>query len=101
MRRPKTCSGTCCVPAASSLLKVAVEAPDEFAGTLMGDLNGRRGRVQGMESKGRTTVINAEVPMSEMLTYGTQLTSMTQGKGSYRMEMDHYDVVPQLVAEKI
>src|SRR5579871_2321637 len=83
------------------IMKVALEAPDEFAGTLMGDLNGRRGRVQGMESKGRTTVINAEVPMAEMLTYGTQLTSMTQGKGSYRMEMDHYDIVPQLVADKI
>ena len=83
------------------VMKVEIEAPDEFAGTLMGDLNGRRGRVQGMESKGRTTVINAEVPMAEMLTYGTQLTSMTQGKGSYRMEMDHYDIVPQQVAEKI
>jgi len=83
------------------IMKVAIEAPDEFAGTLMGDLNSRRGRVQGMDSKGRTTVINAEVPMSEMLTYGTQLTSMTQGKGSYRMEVDHYDIVPQLVAEKI
>ena len=83
------------------IMKVEIEAPDEFAGALMGDLNGRRGRVQGMESKGRTTVINAEVPMAEMLTYGTQLTSMTQGKGSYRMEMDHYDIVPQLVAEKI
>ena len=83
------------------VMKVAIEAPDEFAGTLMGDLNSRRGRVQGMESKGRTTVINAEVPMAEMLTYGTLLTSMTQGKGSYRMEVDHYDIVPQLVAEKI
>jgi len=83
------------------IMKVVIEAPDEFAGALMGDLNGRRGRVQGMESKGRTTAINAEVPMSEMLTYGTQLTSMTQGKGSYRMEMDHYDIVPQLVADKI
>jgi elongation factor G len=83
------------------VMKVEIEAPDEFAGTLMGDLNSRRGRVQGMESKGRTTVINAEVPMAEMLTYGTQLTSMTQGKGSYHMEVDHYDVVPQLVAEKI
>jgi elongation factor G len=83
------------------IMKVEIEAPDEFAGTLMGDLNSRRGRVQGMESKGRTTVINAEVPMAEMLTYGTLLTSMTQGKGSYRMEMDHYDIVPQLVAEKI
>jgi elongation factor G len=83
------------------IMKVEIEAPDDFAGTLMGDLNSRRGRVQGMETKGRTTIINAEVPMAEMLTYGTQLTSMTQGKGSYRMEMDHYDIVPQPVAEKI
>jgi elongation factor G len=83
------------------IMKVEIEAPDEFAGTLMGDLNSRRGRVGGMESKGRTTVINAQVPMAEMLTYGTLLTSMTQGKGSYRMEMDHYDIVPQLVADKI
>ena len=83
------------------IMKVEIEAPDEFAGTLMGDLNSRRGRVGGMESKGRTTVINAQVPMAEMLTYGTLLTSMTQGKGSYRMEVDHYDIVPQLVAEKI
>jgi elongation factor G len=83
------------------IMKVEIEAPDEFAGTLMGDLNSRRGRVQGMESKGRTTVIKSEVPMAEMLTYGTLLTSMTQGKGSYRMEVDHYDIVPQLVAEKI
>jgi len=83
------------------IMKVEIEAPDEFAGTLMGDLNSRRGRVGGMESKGRTTVINAQVPMAEMLQYGTLLTSMTQGKGSYRMEMDHYDFVPQLVADKI
>jgi elongation factor G len=83
------------------VMKVEIEAPDEFAGTLMGDLNSRRGRVQGMESKGRTTVIKAEVPMAEMLAYGTNLTSMTQGKGTYRMEMDHYDIVPQLVADKI
>jgi elongation factor G len=83
------------------IMKVEIEAPDEFAGTLMGDLSSRRGRVQGTDSKGRTTVINAQVPMAEMLTYGTLLTSMTQGKGSYRMEMDHYDIVPQLVADKI
>jgi elongation factor G len=83
------------------VMKVEIEAPDEFAGTLMGDLSSRRGRVQGTDSKGRTTIINAQVPMAEMLTYGTLLTSMTQGKGSYRMEMDHYDIVPQLVADKI
>jgi elongation factor G len=83
------------------IMKVEIEAPDEFAGTLMGDLSSRRGRVHGTDSKGRTTLINAQVPMAEMLTYGTLLTSMTQGKGSYRMEMDHYDIVPQLVADKI
>jgi elongation factor G len=83
------------------IMKIEIEAPDEFAGTLMGDLSSRRGRVQGTNSKGRTTIINAQVPMAEMLTYGTLLTSMTQGKGSYRMEMDHYDIVPQLVADKI
>ena len=67
----------------------------------MADLNGRRGRVQGMESTGAGTTVRAEVPMAEMLSYGTTLTSITQGRGSFRMEMDHYDVVPQLVAEKI
>jgi elongation factor G len=83
------------------VMRVEVEAPDEFAGALMGDLNSRRGRVSGMESGGAGTIVRAEVPMSEMLSYGTALTSMTQGRGSFRMEMDHYDVVPQLVAEKI
>jgi elongation factor G len=83
------------------IMKVEIEAPEQFAGALMGDLNSRRGRVHGMEARGKATVINAEVPMAEMLSYGTQLTSMTQGKGSYRMEMDHYDIVPQAVAEKI
>ena len=67
----------------------------------MSDLTGRRGRVQGMESGGAGTVIRAEVPMSEILTYGTALTSITQGRGSFRMEMGHYDLVPQPIAEKI
>jgi elongation factor G len=83
------------------IMQVAVEAPEEFAGALMGDLNGRRGRVQGMQSRGRSTVIDAEVPMAEMLTYGAVLTSITQGRGSFHMELKHYDVVPQPVAEKI
>jgi elongation factor G len=97
----RKCMESCKPCLLEPVMKVEIEAPDEFAGALMGDLNSRRGRVQGMESKGRTTIINAEVPMAEMLTYGTLLTSMTQGKGSYRMEMNHYDIVPQLVAEKI
>ena len=83
------------------IMKMEIEAPDEFAGALMGDLSGRRGRVQGMESTNSGTIIRAEVPMSEVLTYGTALTSMTQGRGSFRMEMNHYDIVPQAIAEKI
>ena len=83
------------------IMHVEIEAPEEFAGALMGDLNGRRGRVQGMESHGKQTLIRAEVPMAEMLSYGTTLTSLTQGRGTFRMEMDHYDIVPQPVAEKI
>jgi elongation factor G len=67
----------------------------------MGDLNSRRGRIQGMDNKGGKTVVKAVVPMSEMLTYGTDLTSMTQGRGSFSMEMDHYDFVPALQQEKI
>jgi elongation factor G len=67
----------------------------------MGDLNSRRGRIQGMENKGGKTIVNAEVPMSEMLTYGPELTSMTQGRGSFHMEMAHYDFVPAVQQEKI
>jgi elongation factor G len=83
------------------IMKVDVEAPEEFAGALMGDLNGRRGRVQGMQARGRSAVIAAEVPMAEMLSYGATLTSLTQGRGSFHMELKHYDVVPQPVADKI
>ncbi len=83
------------------IMRVEIEGPQEFAGALMGDLNQRRGRVQGMEGHGSTTIIHAEVPMAEMLTYGQTLTAMTQGRGSFHMEMDHYDIVPQPIAEKI
>ncbi len=83
------------------VMKVEITIPDEFAGAIMGDLNSRRGRIQGMDNKGGNTVVRAEVPMSEMLTYGVELTSMTQGRGSFNMEMDHYDFVPALQQEKI
>jgi elongation factor G len=83
------------------VMRVEIEAPDEFAGALMADLNGRRGRVQGMESAGSGTVVKAEVPMAEMLNYGAMLTAITQGRGSFRMDMDHYDIVPQQLSEKI
>lgn len=83
------------------IMRVEIEMPDEFAGAVIGDLNSRRGRVQGMEGAGTGTVVRAQVPLAEMLTYGTTLTSMTQGRGNFRMEMDHYDFVPVPVAEKI
>ncbi len=83
------------------IMAVEITVPDDFAGSIMGDLNSRRGRIQGMDNKGGNTVIKAEVPMSEMLTYGVELTSMTQGRGSFSMEMNHYDVVPAQQQEKI
>jgi len=83
------------------VMGVEITVPDEFAGTIMGDLNSRRGRIQGMDNKGGNTVVKAEVPMAEMLTYGADLTSMTQGRGSFNMEMHHYDVVPSQLQEKI
>jgi len=83
------------------VMRVEIEGPDEFAGAIIGDLNSRRGRVQGMESAGMGTVVRALVPLAEMLSYGMTLTSMTQGRGSFRMEMDHYDFVPPAISEKI
>ncbi|MFZ0805476.1 MAG: elongation factor G, partial [Candidatus Sulfotelmatobacter sp.] len=83
------------------IMHVEITVPDEFAGSIMGDLNSRRGRIQGMDNKGGNTVVKAEVPMSEMLTYGVELTSMTQGRGSFNMEMHHYDMVPGQLQEKI
>ncbi len=83
------------------IMKVEVQAPVEYAGDVMGDMNGRRGRVAGMDTKGVTQVVKAMVPMAEMLTYQNDLTSMTQGRATFSMEFDHYDYVPGLQAEKI
>jgi elongation factor G len=83
------------------VMHVEITIPDDFAGSIMGDLNSRRGRIQGMDNKGGNTVVKAEVPMAEMLTYGVDLTSMTQGRGSFNMEMHHYDTVPGALQEKI
>jgi elongation factor G len=83
------------------IMNVEITIPDEFAGTIMGDLNSRRGRIQGMDNKAGNTIVKAEVPMAEMLTYGADLTSMTQGRGSFSMEMHHYDTVPQQLQDKI
>ena len=83
------------------IMNVEVYAPSDFAGDLMGDLNGRRGRIAGMDTRGVTTIIKAQVPMSEMLTYEQHLTSATGGRGSYHMEYSHYDEVPSHLQTKI
>jgi elongation factor G len=83
------------------VMNVEIQAPVEYAGDLMGDLNGRRGRIQGMDTKGSTQIIRAQAPMSEMLNYQNDLISMTQGRASFHMEFDHYDYVPAPQAEKI
>jgi len=83
------------------LMNVEITVPENYAGDIMGNLNGRRGRVQGMDANGGSTVIKAQAPLSEMLTYASDLTSMTQGRGTYSMEFSHYDVVPQPIADKI
>jgi elongation factor G len=83
------------------IMTVEIAVPDEYAGAVMGDLSSRRGRPQGMEPKGSLQVIKAEVPLAEMLSYDAELTSMTGGRGSYHMEMDHYDEVPAHLQEKI
>ncbi len=83
------------------VMNVEVQAPVEYAGDLMGDMNGRRGRIAGMDTKGGTQIIKAQVPMAEMLSYQNDLTSMTQGRATFSMEFDHYDYVPQMQAEKV
>jgi elongation factor G len=83
------------------VMQVEVYAPSDFAGDLMGDLNGRRGRISGMDTRGVMTVIRAQVPMSEMLTYEQHLTSATGGRGSYHMEYSHYEEVPHVQQAKI
>jgi elongation factor G len=82
-------------------MNAEIQAPVEYAGDLMGDLNSRRGRIAGMDTKGATQFIRAQVPMSEMLNYQSDLTAMTQGRASFTMEFDHYDYVPQLQADKV
>jgi elongation factor G len=83
------------------IMDVTITTPDEYMGDIMGDLNGRRGRVLGMDSAGKNQVINAQVPLSEFLTYAPDLRSMTGGRGIYTMKFSHYDEVPAQISEKI
>jgi elongation factor G len=83
------------------IMNVSITTPDEYMGDIMGDLNSRRGRVLGMDSKGKNQVINAQVPMSEFLTYAPDLRSITGGRGIFSMEFSHYAEVPAQISQKL
>ena len=83
------------------IMTVEIQTTEEFMGDLMGDLNSRRGRVQGMDSVGSGQMVRAQVPLSEMLTYSQTLKSITGGRGSFSMSMSHYEEVPAQTQQKI
>ncbi len=83
------------------VMNVEISAPNEYVGDLMGDLSSRRGHVQGMDAADEDTVIKAQVPMAELLTYGAQLRSITQGRGTFHLEFSHYAEVPHSLQDKV
>jgi elongation factor G len=83
------------------IMDVEVFVPQEVSGDIMGDLNSRRGRVSGMDMRGKQQVIKAKVPLSEMLDYQSKLNSVTQARGSYHMQFSHYDPLPHNLAQKV
>ncbi len=83
------------------IMHVDIDVPAEYVGDIMGDLNSRRGRVEGVDAEGEMQTVKARVPMAEMLTYGSTLRSITQGRGSFHMEFNHYEEVPRNLQEKI
>lgn len=91
-----------CQPALlEPIMKVEVTVPEEYMGDVMGMLNSRRGRIEGMDSRGGAQIIRAKVPLSEMFGYSTTLRSGTQGRGVFSMELSHYEEVPKTIAEEI
>src|SRR5205814_2155657 len=83
------------------MMSVEVETPPDFVGNVIGDLSSRRGMIQAQEDVAGTMVIKAEVPLSEMFGYSTQLRSLTQGRATYTMEFKHYSEAPKSVAEGV
>jgi elongation factor G len=83
------------------VMSVEVYSPEAYMGDIMGNLNGRRGKLQGMEQKGNMRIIKALVPMAEMLDFEPTLTSITGGRGSFLMEFSHYEEVPAHLQQKI
>ena len=82
-------------------MKVEVTVPEEYLGDVIGDLNSRRGQIQGMEPRGAVQAISAKVPLSEMFGYATDLRSRSQGRGQYVMQPSHYAEIPKSIADKI
>jgi elongation factor G len=83
------------------IMKVEVVTPEDYVGSVIGDLNGRRGQIQGQESRGVAVVVNAMVPLANMFKYVDNLRSMSQGRAAYTMQFDHYEPVPNAVAQEI
>jgi len=83
------------------VVKLEIVVPSDYMGDVMGDINSRRGKVLGMDSRGRNQVVRAEVPMSEALTYAIELRSMTSGQGYFTQEFSHYEEVPAHIADKV
>jgi len=83
------------------IYNVEVEIPEQFMGDIIGDLNSKRGRVLGMEPRGKNQIVRAQVPLKEMVRYSIDLKSITQGRGKFKMEFDHYEEAPPKVAEEI
>ena len=83
------------------IMKTNVQVPEEYLGDVMGDINRRRGNLKEMESRDGQQIINAEIPLAEMFGYATDLRSLTQGRGTFQMTLDHYAEVPKFVADKI
>jgi elongation factor G len=83
------------------IMKVSVTVPEEYMGDVMGDLNSRRGRIEGMEARNGVQVINANVPLSEMFGYATTLRSRSQGRGVFTMQISHFEEVPKNIQEAV
>ena len=82
-------------------MKVEVIMPEEFLGDVMGDLNARRGHILGVDSRGNTQVVRAQVPLAEMFGYATELRSMTRGRATHSMEFSHYSPVPAGISQEV
>ena len=83
------------------IMKIDVRCPDEFLGDVIGDLSSRRAKIESTESKGQFKMVSAKIPLAETFGYATSLRSLTQGRGSFTMEFDHYERVPKNVEDKI